>query len=89
MNFYLHTLSFNEKYQHHPYWDIDAMLAWFPDPISYPPWQEFGLGTIPVKLLRKRAREFLISTAHIIGSGRPGYQLTATPTSSTTLDRRL
>ncbi|MCZ6710353.1 MAG: aminoglycoside phosphotransferase family protein [Gammaproteobacteria bacterium] len=48
-------------YEHHHYWDLDAALAWFPDPTSYPPWQEFGLSPIDPALLKQRIRDFLIA----------------------------
>jgi hypothetical protein len=48
-------------YEHDRYWDLDAALSWFPDPTSYPPWQEFGLGPIDPTLLKQRIRDFLIA----------------------------
>ncbi|MDH3644474.1 MAG: aminoglycoside phosphotransferase family protein, partial [Gammaproteobacteria bacterium] len=49
-------------YRHDRYWDLDAALAWFPEPTSYPPWEDFGLGPIEEPLLIERIVQFLAAT---------------------------
>jgi hypothetical protein len=51
------------SYRHERYWDLDAALSWLPEPTSYPPWQEFGLGRISTALLTERIQAFLTAAA--------------------------
>lgn len=49
-----------DEFEHSPYWDVEAILDMCtPEPEFYPPWRDFGLGTIHPQALRQRVDTYL------------------------------
>lgn len=45
-----------------PFWDIDSVLDMsLPEPMFYPPWQDFGLAPVPIHSLHERVDAYLAS----------------------------
>jgi aminoglycoside phosphotransferase (APT) family kinase protein len=53
--------SCSPGYQQHPFWDLDAVLGWLPEPFFYEPWAEFGLPRLGDDVLRARMDAYLLS----------------------------
>ena len=60
--FLAHYQAAAPDFVHNPYWEIDSTLdMWGAEgPGFYPPWQQFGLDTIPLDVLRRRADDLLV-----------------------------
>ena len=45
-----------------PYWDLDSLLDMcLPEPVFYPPWQDFGLDLLGPEVLASRVDAYLES----------------------------
>ncbi len=54
-------------YEHNPYWDMDAVLGWLPEPFFYEPWGHFGLPRIADEELSRRMDSYLLSVVSGLG----------------------
>jgi hypothetical protein len=49
-----------EGFAYDPYWDLDSVLDMcIPQPTFYPPWQDFGLGSLTPEVLKQRVDAYL------------------------------
>jgi aminoglycoside phosphotransferase (APT) family kinase protein len=49
-----------DGFAHDPYWDLDSLLDMcLPQPVVYPPWRDFGLGSLTPGVLKLRIDAYL------------------------------
>ena len=47
------------EFVYHPYWDLEVLVDWLPEPGVYGPWHAFGLSELTPELMRSRSEALL------------------------------